>query len=98
MLDGSFDYKDPDNGISGYYDGHTLTVQEGHHRVQAAMELYQQTGNAYYLNELINLSLRPYKMASGIPGVKPITMPAPLKNTPPPQGWKSGPFPPAEPK
>ena len=96
MLDGSF-FVDPNNKIAGYYDDGRLIVTDGHHRIQAALELYQETGNAYYLNELIRFSMRGYTESSGIPGVVPVQRPAPLESAPPPQGWVDGPFPSAEP-
>ena len=97
MLDGSL-YADPRNKIAGYYDGQQLVVTDGHHRVQAAMELYEQTGNAYYLNELMRYSQRSYQLPSGIPGVGPLRLPGTLEGNAPPSGRTAGPFPPAAPQ
>lgn len=94
MLDGSF-FADPNNKIAGYYDDGRLIVTDGHHRIQAAVELYNETGNAYYLNELIRFSMAGFTEPSGVPGVRPRWIPGPLEEGSPPPGWEDGPFPPA---
>ena len=97
MLHGSF-FSDPNNKIAGYYDDGRLIVTDGHHRIQAAMELYNETRNAYYLNQLLRFSMAGFTEPSGIPGIRPRWVPGPLEEGPPPPGWGDGPFPPAEPQ
>jgi hypothetical protein len=48
-----FEYARPDARISGYFDEETYFVSEGHHRVNAALELYWETRNSSYLNRLL---------------------------------------------
>ena len=55
MVAGTFDYQS-DVQIAGYYHEETRTffLEEGHHRVAAALELAYETGNWTYFRKLVD--------------------------------------------
>ncbi|MFB0773613.1 Rhs family protein, partial [Proteus cibi] len=54
MLDGTFDFSLPKNQVGGFVDSNgTYYMGEGHHRMVAAQEIYKETGDAKYINKLI---------------------------------------------
>lgn len=54
MLAGRFNYRIPEARISGWLDEQgTFYLCEGHHRVNAALEIYWETGDRVYLDRLI---------------------------------------------
>ena len=54
MLDGTFDFSLPKNQVGGFVDSNGIYYMgEGHHRMVAAQEIYKETGDAKYINKLI---------------------------------------------
>lgn len=56
MINKVYDFTLPQNRIAGYVDSKgAFYVTEGHHRMAAAQELYKNTGDASYINNLIKM-------------------------------------------
>jgi hypothetical protein len=53
MLTGRFRYESWEGQISGWIDKETYFISEGHHRVNAALEIYWETGDRSYLDRLL---------------------------------------------
>jgi hypothetical protein len=54
MLDGNFKFSDPKGKIAGYVDSQgRYYITEGNHRMVAAQEIYKQTGDAKYIEQLL---------------------------------------------
>nr|WED67558.1 hypothetical protein PJ912_13235 [Pectobacterium colocasium] len=54
MKKNDFNFSQLENGVSGYVDKNgKYFLQEGNHRMVAAMKLYQETGNSIYIEGLI---------------------------------------------
>jgi len=54
MRAGAFRFSEPSGQIGGVLDpSGTYHVQEGHHRMVAALELYRETGDDRYVMELL---------------------------------------------
>ncbi|WP_323113017.1 VENN motif pre-toxin domain-containing protein, partial [Serratia liquefaciens] len=54
MLGGDFKFTDPKGKIAGYVDAQgRYYITEGNHRMVAAQEIYKQTGDAKYIDQLL---------------------------------------------
>ncbi|RDH42199.1 hypothetical protein [Zooshikella ganghwensis] len=57
MLNGDYQYHEPRGIITGSIDSKGVVhISEGQHRVNAALEILEETGDATYLNKLISHS------------------------------------------
>ncbi len=58
MLSGRYEFQSPRGQIGGVVDHRgTYHIGEGHHRMAAAMEVYQETGNPTYVQLLVQWGL-----------------------------------------
>lgn len=53
-----FDFKKDDNKIGYEFLENVYYITEGHHRMQAALELWKETGNYEYVRNLIKNGLK----------------------------------------
>ncbi|MCW2482551.1 hypothetical protein J5224_26125, partial [Candidatus Symbiopectobacterium sp. NZEC135] len=54
MLNGRFLYSEPKGIIAGYVDNNgRYYISEGNHRMVAAMEIYKETGDSTFINNLL---------------------------------------------
>jgi len=70
MLNGRYEFTDPKGIVGGWRDAAgNYFLGEGHHRMNAALEIFEETGNASYVNELLK---------HGLWELQPPPMPGPL--------------------
>lgn len=59
MLKGNYRYDDPLGIISGVVDGKgVIHLSEGQHRMNAALEIFEETGNPAFVNQLLDQARR----------------------------------------
>ena len=72
MLNGDYRFTEPDGRIGGWRDdAGNYYIGEGHHRMNAALEIFEETGNATYANQLL-------EHGSWTPGSPPPSQVGPL--------------------
>lgn len=58
MINGLYDFEDPNNIIACYVKDNIYYITEGHHRMQAALNIWRETGNYSFVDELIINSIK----------------------------------------
>jgi hypothetical protein len=54
MLNGTYRFTDPEGRISGWRDAAgNYYIGEGHHRMEAALQIFEETGDPKYVNQLL---------------------------------------------
>jgi len=58
MLKGKWDFKDRGHALAYWRDGRTVWIGDGHHRVNAALEIGRSTGDWSYLDRLLEFGIQ----------------------------------------
>ncbi|MEP0345625.1 RHS repeat-associated core domain-containing protein [Rhodopirellula bahusiensis] len=53
MQAGRYRFKSDEGRIGGYYNEGCYYIGEGHHRMNAAMQIFEETGNSYFVEQLL---------------------------------------------
>jgi hypothetical protein len=80
MLSGQYRFNSPEGIVAGVEDQQGIIhLTEGQHRMNAALEIFEETGNSQYVNQLLNSARAGWQgrsyLVSGTPPVTSTQLP-----------------------